>query len=470
MKILLISPNHNRIVLPEYMKAIQEGVGHLPPLGLLSIAAYIKAHSNYEVQVIDALLDKLTLEELGEEIKNSNPDVVGIYAISYSLPDVLDTSRMASSINPEVKIVVGGPHTSIFPEETRAFPEFHYVVAGEGEVPFFNLLKYLETADKSLLPIDGVMGREPELDRISKPYVHEDLDSLPYPARQLTPWKRYASVVSKQSCSTTIMGSRGCPYHCTFCYTAGGKSYRPRSVPHLMEEIRECIAMGIREFFFFDETFTIDRLRVIDFCRCIVDEGIEIYWDVRCRVDLVDPEMLGWMKKAGCQRIQFGVESGSERVLLHMQKGFTREQAEKAVRWTKEAGISTYADFMIGNPGETLEEIEETIRFAGRLDPDFVHYSITMPLPRTKLYEEALEKGILEKDYWQEFAKNPTEDFKVPYWEENFTADELESLLKKAYHSFYLRPGYMLKSLGKLGSLDELKRKAQAGLNLFKLK
>lgn len=470
MKILLIAPNHNRIVLPEYMKAIQGGVGNLPPLGLLSLAGYIKAHSDYEVIVIDALLDKLSLKELSEEIRNCKPDVVGIHAISYSLPDVLDTSRMASSINPEVKIVVGGPHTSIFPEETMAFPEFDYIVTGEGEVPFFNLLKYLETGDKSMLPIEGVMGREPELTRVTKPYIHEGLDSLPYPARHLTPWKRYASVVSRQPCSTTIMGSRGCPYHCTFCYTAGGKNYRPRSVSNLMGEIRECIASGIREFFFFDETFTIDRQRVIDFCRSIVEEGLEIYWDVRCRVDLVDPEMLRWMEEAGCQRIQYGVESGSERVLLHLKKGFTREQAEKALCWTKDAGISTYADFMIGNPGETLEEILETIKFADKLNPDFVHYSITMPLPRTKLYEEALEKGILEKDYWKEYAKNPTEDFKIPYWTENFSAEELESLLKKAYHSFYLRPGYMLKSLGKLTSLDELKRKARAGLGLFRLK
>lgn len=470
MKILLIAPNHNRIVLPDYMKAIQGGVGHLPPLGLLSIAGYIKAHSNYEVSVLDALLDNLSLKELEDEIRNSKPDVVGIHAISYSLPDVLDTSRIARSINPEVKIVVGGPHTSIFPEETRAFLEFDYVVTGEGEVPFFSLLKYLKTGDRLLLPIEGVMGREQELDRIVEPYIHRDLNSLPYPARELTPWKRYSSVVSKQSCSTTIMGSRGCPYHCTFCYTAGGKSYRPRSVPHLMGEIRECIALGIREFFFFDETFTIDRQRVIDFCRNITEENLDIFWDVRCRADLIDPEMLGWMKKAGCQRIQFGIESGSNRVLQRLQKGFTPQQAEQALRWTKEAGISTYADFMIGNPGETLDEIEETFRFAARLNPDFVHYSITMPLPKTKLYEEALEKGILKKDYWREFAKNPTVDFKIPYWEENFTAEELEKLLRKAYHSFYLRPGYVFKSLGMLSSPDELKRKVLAGLNLFKLK
>ena len=470
MRVLLIAPNHGRIVLPKYMKAIQSGVGNLPPLGLLYIAGYLKKHTLFQVKVIDALLSKLSLKELEEELENWKPDIVGIHAITYSLPDVLDTARIVQKINPEVKVVVGGPHSSIFPDETIAFPDIDYVVTGEGEIPFYKLLKYLETGDKSLLPIDGVLGIEPELSRKVEPYVIEKLNDIPYPAREMTPFKQYSSVVSKHPFSTTFMASRGCPYHCIFCHTAGGKRHRGRSVENILGELKECINLGIREFFFFDETFTVDRKRVIELCQKIVEDLPEIAWDVRCRVDLVDPELLRWMKKAGCQRVQFGVESGNKKILERLKKGFTPLQAETAVKWTKEAGISTYTDFMIGNPGETLSEIEDTLNFASKLDPDYVHYSITIPLPKTQLYHEALEKGVIEKDYWREFAKNPTEDFKIRYWEENFTAEELEDLLQKAYHSFYLRPGYVIKSLGKLGSFEELKRKARAGLNLFKLK
>jgi len=469
MRVLLIAPNHRRILLPSYMKAIQEGLGFLPPLGLLSLAGYLKAHSAYHVRVVDALLDDLSDDDLTDIIKEENPDVVGIHTITYALLDVLGISRIVHMINPGIKVVMGGPHTSIFSEESLGFSEIDYIVVGEGEVPFHKLLKYLESGDKKLLPIPGVMGKESELSRVAIPYIHRDPDSLPYPAREMTPYKRYASVVSKHLPSTTIMGSRGCPYSCTFCYTAGGKKYRPRSVENIFGEIRECLELGIREFFFFDETFTLDRERVIELCRRIIEEKIEIYWDVRCRVDLVDPEILKWMKKAGCQRIQYGVESGNERILGILKKGFTTDAAERAIRWTKEAGIATYADFMIGNPGETLKEIMETINFVARLNPDYVHYSITIPLPITELYREALQKGIIGEDYWTEFAKNPTSDFRIRYWEENFTPGQLEELLIKAYHSFYLRPGYIVKTLGKMGSVSELKRKIKAGLNLFRL-
>jgi len=470
MRVLLIAPNHRRIVIPSYMKAVQEGVGILPPLGLMSLAGYIKKHSDYHVRITDGLLENLSTDGLRAILKEENPDVVGIHAITFALLDVLDTSRIVRMINPGVKIVMGGPHTSIFSEESMGYSEFDYIVSGEGEKPFFDLLKYVETGDKSLIPIDGVMGREDELNRITEPYIHEDLDALPFPARDLTPFSQYTSVVSKHPPTTTIMGSRGCPYKCTFCYTAGGKRFRPRSVDGIIEEIRECLELGIREFFFFDETFFLDKRRVIEFCRRVIEERLDFYWDVRGRVDLVNPEMLEWMKKAGCQRIQYGVESGNARVLKVLKKGFTPDMAEKAIGWTKSAGISTYTDFMIGNPGETMEEIMETIEFARTIDPDYVHYSITTPYPRTELYRQALEKGVIEKDYWREFAKNPSEDFKIRYWEENFTAEELESLIDKAYRSFYLRPGYLLKSMGKLGSLGELKRKAKAGLSLLKIR
>ncbi len=470
MRILLIAPNHRRIVIPSYMKAIQEGVGNLPPLGLMSLAGYIRKHSDYHIRIIDALLEDLTPEGLRAIMEEEKPDVVGIHAITLALLDVLDTSRIVRMSNPGVKIVMGGPHTSIFPEESLGYSEFDYVVLGEGEKPFFDLLKYLETGDKSLLPIDGVMGGEEELNRLASPYIHDDLDTLPPPARDLTQYDRYSTVVSRHPPTTTIMGSRGCPYKCTFCYTAGGKRFRPRSVDNIIKEIQECIELGIREFFFFDETFFIDKDRVIEFCRRIIDEDLHFYWDVRGRVDLVNPEMLRWMKKAGCQRIQYGVESGNARVLKILKKGFTPDMAGKAIGWTREAGISTYADFMIGNPGETMEEIMETIEFARKISPDYVHYSITTPYPKTELYRQALERGIIEKDYWSEFAKNPTEDFRIRYWEENFSAEQLEKLIDKAYRSFYLRPGYLLKSLKKLGSLGELKRKAKAGLSLLKIR
>jgi radical SAM superfamily enzyme YgiQ (UPF0313 family) len=469
MKILLIAPNQRRIVSPSYMQKIQEGLGHLPPLGLMSIAGYILQNSNHQVSVIDALVDDLSHEKIASEIEKFQPDVIGIHAITYSLPDVLDTAKTARKAAPGAKIVMGGPHPTIYPVESLSFSEIDYVVAGEGEIPFFRLISHIEANEQSLLQIDGVIGKKDFDGNKPIPFVHKDLDILPFPPRELTPYKKYNTVVGTESYSTTIIGSRGCPYHCTFCHTAGGKVVRMRSIDKILEEIQACLNLGIKEFLFFDETFTLDRKRIFEFCNRVISQKLEISWDARCRVDLVDPEMLRLMKKAGCQRIQFGVESGNKRVLEVLKKGFHPEQAMTAIRATKKAGIAAYADFMIGNPGETSEEINETIAFARKLAPDYVHYSITIPLPFTALYYEALEKDIISEDYWLEFAKNPTDDFKVRYWEEIFSADDLEELVKKAYHNFYLSPVYMIKAIGKLKSVGELKRKFFAGLKLLQM-
>lgn len=473
MKIVLIAPNHKNIVSPTHMQAVQEGLGHLPPLGLLCIASYIEAQGGHSVKVLDALLQDWSNDEIAEFLLKESPDVIGIHTITFALLDVLETAKLARKILPNAKIVLGGPHTLIFPKESLGFSHIDYIVMGEGEVPFFNLIQHLNSPaslkkDEPLLK--GVVSRETLKDSSPEPYYHKDPDTLPFPRRDYTPYEKYSSVVSLHPPSTTLMGSRGCPFSCTFCFTAGGKIYRQRSVESLMDEIKHCESLGINEFLFFDETFTLKRDRVLELCSAIEKEKLKIYWDVRARVDLVDKEMLQRMKKTGCQRIQFGVESGSKKILERLKKGFTPQQARNALKITKEAGIATYADFMIGNPDETLQDIYETLNFALELNPDYVHYSITMPLPRTQLYKEALDRGIIEKDYWTEFAKSPSKDFKIRYWEENFTAAQLEELLTKAYHSFYLRPSYMLKSLTKIKSAGELFRKFNAGINLLKIK
>ncbi len=466
MKVLLINPNNRRIVSPSYMKTIQEGVGVFPPLGILYIAGYLLKKSSHRVKVLDALLEDMDIEALKKEVVEFSPDVVGISAITLNLLEVLLTAKAVKEVNPSIRVVVGGPHTSLYPHQTVSLEGVDYVIVGEGEIPFHRLLDYLEKPKDSFPKDMGILSKE---GGDVTPYVNFNLDHLPFPARHLVPYKKYRSVVSTHPPFTTIMGSRGCPYQCTFCYTAGGKIFRGRTPKNILEEVKECIELGIYEFFFFDENFTLKKERVEEFCHLILKEGLKIYWDVRSRVDHGERDMLKLMKEAGCQRIQFGVESGSQKILNRLKKGFSVEQAQKAFKWAKEAGILTYADFMIGNPDETMEDIEKTLKFAQKLDPDYVHFSITMPLPHTKLYQEALERGIIKEDYWQQFAKNPTQQFKVKYWEENFTSEQLEMIIDKAYKSFYLRSRYIIKSLMRLKSLGELWQKGKAALKLLKL-
>lgn len=468
MKVLLIAPPHHNIVSPSYMQTIQEGVGHLPPLGVLSVASYAREKTRHQVKVIDAPLENLTSSQLAAEAAREKPDVVGIYTITLNLLSVVELTGEIKKKLPQTLIVLGGPHPTLYPQESLNLEGVDYVVTGEGEVPFAQLLNYLENPSQIETAIPGVLGRQEPFNRDTQIFINQDLDQLPIPARDLTPYEKYRSVVSKHPPSTTIMGSRGCPYNCTFCWTAGGKKFRPRSVPNLLEEIENCLKMGIKEFFFFDENFALDRERVVDFCNQLKKSKMKIYWDVRARIDHVDPELLKLMKSANCQRIQYGVESGSDRVLKRLKKGFTTDQARKAIQWTKEAGISTYSDFMIGNPGETMEDVEMTFRFAKALDPDYVHYSITMPLPRTPLYRQALQDGIIREDYWREFAKKPRSGFRVKYWEEHFDSSRLEELVRRGYREFYFRPRYLAGSIKNLKSPGEFMRKVSAGLKLFR--
>jgi radical SAM superfamily enzyme YgiQ (UPF0313 family) len=445
------------------MKIIQEGLGYLPPIGLLYLATYLRERTPHEAEVLDAHLLRMGPAQIARKVADEKPDLVGISAMTYTWLDTLLVARAIKEVNPRLPVVVGGPHTALYPSESLQHPEIDFVVVGDGEVPLAGLMDRLAQGSRDVVGIPGLMSREsPPAQR----FFYADMADLPIPDRRLTPYKRYAAVVSRRPPTTIAMSSRGCPYTCSFCYTAGGKRYRANPAERIAEEMEHCLALGIHEFLFFDELFTFDRQRVLDLCRIICERRLDVTWDVRARVDCVDPEMLEAMAAAGCNRIQYGVESGTERVLGILNKGISLDQVHHALEWTRRAGIQTYADFMIGAPGETREEILATIELARRLDLDYVHFSIVMPLPKTVLYIKALQQGVLPRDVWRDYVLQPDTSFHPPYWEETFTRAELEALLRHAVKRFYLSPGYVFKSLRRLRSTGEFLRKARAGLKL----
>ncbi len=187
-------------------------------------------------------------------------------------------------------------------------------------------------------------------------------------------------------------------------------------------------------------------------------------------MDTVNEEMLQWLKKAGCQGIHYGIESGSEKILKVLQKGITINQALKIFNLTRTYQIQTLAYFMIGNPGETIDDIKTSFRVMKQLNPDFVHLTILTPFPGTKIYHTGIENGIIKKDYWLDFAKHPNIDFVPPHWGEYFSREELNQLLKKGYFGFYIRPTYILKRLLKIKNKNEFLKKAKAGLKVMFMK
>jgi radical SAM superfamily enzyme YgiQ (UPF0313 family) len=238
----------------------------------------------------------------------------------------------------------------------------------------------------------------------------------------------------------------------------------------VVDELQECVEMGIEEFLVYDDTFTVDRKRTVEICDEIVRRGLDISFDIRARVDTVDETTLDKLAAAGCAGIHYGVEAGTERILKVLNKGIHIEQAARVFELTRRRGIPVLAYFMIGSPTETREDILTTFRVARSLKPDYVHMTILTPFPGTEIYRMALEKGVIERDVWREFAARPDPSFEPPHWGENFTREELNELLVYGYKRFYLRPAYVLKRLWALRSWSEFKRKAAAGLKVLGMK
>lgn len=470
MKILLINPLQKNMIttcLPSY---VEEEAGFYPPLGLALIAGYLEEYTSFKVEIIDALAQKLSMQELETQIQqiSPSPDVIGITTTTFTLIDVQNIANIVKKINKNIHVVLGGSHVGIYPQETLAYKEVDSVVIGEGEVTFCELVKHLANG-KSLEGVKGVGFKKNGKIFINQPREYiQDLNSLPFPARHLLPLNKYYSIHGQKEKMTTMFTSRGCPYNCLFCYHAFGKKFRFRNPKNVIDELQEIINLGIKEVFFFDDLFTVKKDVVMGICDEIIKRKLDIIWEIRARINTVDKEMLQKLKSAGCIRISYGVEAGTDRILKVLRKGITTEQVIEVFKLTKASGLITYADFMIGSPGETKEEILETIRFAQKINPDFAQFSITTPYPNTDLYQLGLSKEIFKEDFWLKFAKNPTKDFIPQIWNENLSYDELIDLLNYAYKNFYVKPRFIIKRILKLKSIKDFFRYSKAALKIIK--
>jgi anaerobic magnesium-protoporphyrin IX monomethyl ester cyclase len=472
MKILLINPPLFKFINSTPQETMLEKDDPMPPLGLMYLAGYLEKNSNHQVKILDCLIEKMDYTQLGRAVLEENPDIVGITVLTFTLPAVLETIKTVKRANSKIRIILGGAHVHIYPQESMEMKGVDFCVLGEGEKPLKELLDNLDNVE-ALYRTKGVVFRDGDkiINTGPQPFI-QDLDSLPFPARHLVPYKKYTSVLATRFPVTTMITSRGCPFKCLFCDRPHmGNMFRARSANNVVDEIEACAKLGIKEIFIYDDTFSVDRQRVMDVCNEIIKRGIDMAWDIRTRVNTVDQEMLYLLKKAGCQRIHYGVEAGTEKILKVLRKGITIEQVEKAFAWTKKAKIQILAYFMIGSPTETKEDILQTIKLAQRLNPDYVTFGIVNPYPATDLYRMGLEQGVLPYDYWKEFAKNPSAGFRpyLHFWEKELSKEELSLLMKKAYRSFYFRPGYVLKRILEVRSPKELIIKTRAALNLLKI-
>ncbi len=352
-------------------------------IGLGYLAAAV-LQAGYAVKVLDAKLEHRNLRQTLRVIADYAPDILGLTAMTHQIDDAAAVAGKYKKIDPEVVTVIGGVHVTALPAETlRQYPMFDYGIAGEGEIAFMDLIAALAVDQKKRTNISGLVYRENGNVIANPPERISNLNRLPLPDWRIFPRMKTYNMIT----------SRGCPYTCIFCMRALGQTVRARGLEEVMAEIRGVVRdVGPERIIFHDETFTKNRDRVYALCRRLIAEGIhrKVKWKVATRVDTVDRALLRIMRQAGCDYIEFGVESGNEQILQSLKKGITRAQAERAVKIAKELGYFVGCGFILGNPHETLATALETIDFAARLNPDLIQLGIMVPYPGTEVRKLAL--------------------------------------------------------------------------------
>ncbi|MCX5796302.1 MAG: radical SAM protein [Elusimicrobia bacterium] len=470
MKVLLINPSIRSKVWAGIPELCSRKIFLFPPLGLMYLQAYLHRHTSHRAEIVDALAEDLDDGRLRERIQASAPGLVGITALTHNLVDVAQTARLVKELDPRIRVCLGGPHVHSYPAEAIALPGVDFAVPGDGEAALGELLDALEGRGE-VRAVKGILAKDEkgEVAATAERPETADLDSLPFPDRRSNDPSRYFTPATEGSSMTTMITARGCPQRCTFCDTYA--HYRPRSTRNIVDEIAECASMGIEEIFFLDDTFNVTARRVLDIAQEILRRGLRVKWGFKARCDQITEELLATVKSAGCTKIHYGVETGTDEGLRRLNKKLTVEQIEATFAQTKRFGIRTIGFFMLGCPHEkTRAEVERTIEFARRLAADYAVFAIFSPYPDTAAYEDGVRSGVLPKGAWEEFIRRPSPERRLPTcWEEHLSKKELAALLQRAHRRFYFRPGKIIKNLFGFHSLAELKRTIAGGLALLQI-
>ncbi len=435
-----------------------------PQTGLAYLAA-VAREKRCPVQLLDAMALGWDWDHTANKAQEFRPDLVIVLATTPTFPnDAAFVRFLRQSL--ETRIALVGTHVTALPSESLTQSGADYVILGEAEPIVGDLI---DRWNQSEMDIPGLAFRRNNETVLNprRSFV-EPLDDLPDPARDLLPLKRYTMPFTEGRPFVTVIPCRGCPFPCTFCRAGDvwGKKVRVRSPDRVVAELEEVRdRYGIRDVVFMTDTLLANRDWALSFFQSIVEAGLEINWIGNARTDQVDTELLNAMKRSGCRLISYGIESGSQEMLESMRKHLTLEQSLNAVRMTKEAGITTFAYFVLGLPGETKETIRQSIDFARKLDADYVNFHIATPFPGTEFYRQAKENGWLISDRWEDYEEEGSAVVSYP----QLSADELVAAQKKAMLLSYANPSRLVREVSNIRSFDDLVAKCRAGCRLFKL-
>lgn len=426
MKITLIEPSTGEKKITSFK---------YPPMGLLALGGYLKK-KGYEVSLIDASIDSLSVREVVDRVGDS--EIAGISSMSVNINSAFHIAQALKLKNNKIQVILGGIHPTVLPEHALSQECVDLVVMGEGEITFSEILD-----GRTLDSIDGIAFRQGKRIVINKRRtLIEDLNTLPIPFYSLLDISKYKSPYAKRAPFISMVRSRGCPFECTFCGNPKmfGRTFRCQSAERTIAEIDYLIKeFGIKEISFKDTELTLDR-NLDRLCDKMIDRNYDLIWSCNGRVNNVHEDLLKKMRKAGCYAITFGIESGNPEILKLMKKQITLEQTYAGIKIAKKAGMQVVTNFMIGNAWDTKETIEQTISFAKKLNPDYAYFGFATPFPGTELRLQAEQNHWIINDSmdairYDDCMMNAT----------NMPLEKLRQYLDKAYKSFYFRPGFILK-------------------------
>lgn len=420
----------------------------LPPVDMMSLSSIAKKYG-YETKFKDYSLKNENVYDFLRDIRVFKPDFLVINVASTHLEEDLSILTQARELLEDTVVIVKG---AIFNFNSysimQQYPEIDIALRGEIEPAFEEIIQYNDFKDIKGITyqINNKITSTPDRE------LSKNLDYLPFLDRDLIDNNIYIRPDTRKP-QTIIRVSKGCPNHCFFCLATplNGKKVRYRSVDLIIDEIKECVEKyNIKDFIFWSDIFNQDNLWVQRLCRMIVENNLKINFSANTRADTINEQTLALLKKAGCNLLSMGIESGSQELLDKMGKKITIEQIKNAVNLIKKHKIQVYAYYVLGLPWETKDTIAETYKLAKELNTEFASFYTATALQGTKFYDYALKNRLGEINFEKPYYFPSVKSY-------GLTADEIYEYNKKFNKEYYLRPKYILKMACSINSITKFK-------------
>jgi radical SAM superfamily enzyme YgiQ (UPF0313 family) len=424
-----------------------------PPIQLGYLASVL-LENGYDVRIFDFKRLDLNKEKLFADLVTFRPDLIGISVITIEMPGTMRLVENIKKHMPSVKIVLGGVHPTVLPNETLAETGADFIVRGEGEKIIVDLANALFYSDQRLDGVRGITFNEgDEIRSTPDESPIEDLDSIPYPAWEMIPPVFYSTytmqLYKRRPIVATILTSRGCPFGCSFCASrVHGKKIRYRSPDNVVSEMEMLVRKySVGEFMFLDDNFTMNKEHSLQICEEIIRRNLGIVWKMPqgMRADTIDEELIRYFKMAGCYEVGFGIESGNQKILNRAKKRLDLSVVQRSITLIKKYDIEVYGFFILGLPGENHETVMETIRFM-RIGFDHISVSFCIPYPGSDIYNEYIKQNT--RPDWGMFAHHH-----VFTGISELSERDLKQYMRKTIFSFYLHPRRAFLLLRKIKSI-----------------